>query len=114
MIRRPPRSTLFPYTTLFRSRDLLRDREVVGPEVNVVGDQYFPCTHCGGSCSCVNLVGAEIRLLGWVSAYLVAESLEFACSHICQVSPLGHRSSFLIEEDWNVKSLCEFSPEIIR
>src|SRR3712207_7277755 len=25
MIRRPPRSTLFPYTTLFRSRDLDRD-----------------------------------------------------------------------------------------
>src|SRR3712207_8998722 len=24
MIRRPPRSTLFPYTTLFRSRDALR------------------------------------------------------------------------------------------
>src|SRR5260370_29561580 len=24
MIRRPPRSTLFPYTTLFRSRDQLR------------------------------------------------------------------------------------------
>src|SRR2546430_9639238 len=26
MIRRPPRSTLFPYTTLFRSRRLLRHR----------------------------------------------------------------------------------------
>src|SRR3989454_5512308 len=25
MIRRPPRSTLFPYTTLFRSKDVLRD-----------------------------------------------------------------------------------------
>src|SRR2546422_5430445 len=25
MIRRPPRSTLFPYTTLFRSRYLVRD-----------------------------------------------------------------------------------------
>src|SRR2546426_3962457 len=25
MIRRPPRSTLFPYTTLFRSRRALRD-----------------------------------------------------------------------------------------
>src|SRR2546430_12717847 len=25
MIRRPPRSTLFPYTTLFRSVELLRD-----------------------------------------------------------------------------------------
>src|SRR2546422_7829747 len=31
MIRRPPRSTLFPYTTLFRSRDhdLALDREVL-------------------------------------------------------------------------------------
>src|SRR3712207_8116174 len=27
MIRRPPRSTLFPYTTLFRSSHLLADRE---------------------------------------------------------------------------------------
>src|SRR3712207_8128666 len=27
MIRRPPRSTLFPYTTLFRSLDILRHRE---------------------------------------------------------------------------------------
>src|SRR5260370_28892301 len=26
MIRRPPRSTLFPYTTLFRSQDRLRHR----------------------------------------------------------------------------------------
>src|SRR5690554_7663202 len=28
MIRRPPRSTLFPYTTLFRSIDLLKRRNV--------------------------------------------------------------------------------------
>src|SRR2546430_6702884 len=32
MIRRPPRSTLFPYTTLFRSK---RAGEVVGGEVQV-------------------------------------------------------------------------------
>src|SRR2546430_5294396 len=35
MIRRPPRSTLFPYTTLFRSRTLARlariDPELLGP-----------------------------------------------------------------------------------
>src|SRR2546421_9664082 len=30
MIRRPPRSTLFPYTTLFRSPRAARDREPVG------------------------------------------------------------------------------------
>src|SRR5258708_23659204 len=37
MIRRPPRSTLFPYTTLFRSADVLVCRAVVG----VQGDQDF-------------------------------------------------------------------------
>src|SRR3712207_7889743 len=50
MIRRPPRSTLFPYTTLFRSKE-----ELIGPvyapgrasqtlPVGVLpfGDQYFP------------------------------------------------------------------------
>src|SRR2546430_12733076 len=42
MIRRPPRSTLFPYTTLFRSRArrllwarAVRDDELVGLEVQV-------------------------------------------------------------------------------
>src|SRR5947208_7717470 len=30
MIRRPPRSTLFPYTTLFRSRKLLGGRDEAG------------------------------------------------------------------------------------
>src|SRR3712207_7138828 len=30
MIRRPPRSTLFPYTTLFRSCVIVNDGEVVG------------------------------------------------------------------------------------
>src|SRR5690242_21198333 len=43
MIRRPPRSTLFPYTTLFRSRlDVVRDllarlQEVLGFRVLVIG-----------------------------------------------------------------------------
>src|SRR2546422_3546175 len=30
MIRRPPRSTLFPYTTLFRSSDLLHPLAMLG------------------------------------------------------------------------------------
>src|SRR3712207_8556027 len=42
MMRRPPRSTLFPYTTLFRSADVaLRDRRagVAQPEAEVVADR---------------------------------------------------------------------------
>src|SRR3989441_8002940 len=53
MIRRPPRSTLFPYTTLFRSRlrdahDVLR-HHATGSEVQVahftVADLSFGKTH---------------------------------------------------------------------
>src|SRR2546425_11433946 len=38
MIRRPPRSTLFPYTTLFRSHHHLREREPDGEPGGVDGD----------------------------------------------------------------------------
>src|SRR3989449_8346598 len=44
MIRRPPRSTLFPYTTLFRSRDVIRDKvraESPWWVPGVVDDQIF-------------------------------------------------------------------------
>src|SRR5687768_18354112 len=38
MIRRPPRSTLFPYTTLFRSLEV--DDEALRPDaLDVVGDE---------------------------------------------------------------------------
>src|SRR3712207_7834306 len=53
MIRRPPRSTLFPYTTLFRSRDhppvdLVRDRRVLlavqrADDVDGPADLVRPC-----------------------------------------------------------------------
>src|SRR5438132_8203260 len=43
MIRRPPRSTLFPYTTLFRSR--IRSQPEIG--VAVVGHDRHPQAHRG-------------------------------------------------------------------
>src|SRR3712207_8939748 len=36
MIRRPPRSTLFPYTTLFRSSPLILVDNVEVPDLNLV------------------------------------------------------------------------------
>src|SRR3712207_7615789 len=40
MIRRPPRSTLFPYTTLFRSDHVHRERQPGGPRLpgHLVGE----------------------------------------------------------------------------
>src|SRR5688572_32754116 len=40
MIRRPPRSTLFPYTTLFRSDALARDVEAIAREARYVFGEY--------------------------------------------------------------------------
>src|SRR5438067_9646699 len=39
MIRRPPRSTLFPYTTLFRSPDRPRTADLAA-------SPYNPCVRC--------------------------------------------------------------------
>src|SRR3712207_9512282 len=38
MIRRPPRSTLFPYTTLFRSRRMIRSVRSVQQAVDAMAD----------------------------------------------------------------------------
>src|SRR2546426_2743477 len=47
MIRRPPRSTLFPYTTLFRS--LSRPRHI---EIQIMGDTHGKVMHlCERDCS---------------------------------------------------------------
>ena len=35
MIRRPPRSTLFPYTTLFRSQNLLNQQKELNRQINL-------------------------------------------------------------------------------
>src|SRR2546426_1995258 len=43
MIRRPPRSTLFPYTTLFRSR---RRPEPLTKTTGVCQDESLPASRC--------------------------------------------------------------------
>src|SRR2546425_6138467 len=42
MIRRPPRSTLFPYTTLFRSEQPLGVRRVIGRDDDQAGHAGVP------------------------------------------------------------------------
>src|SRR2546422_10127037 len=52
MIRRPPRSTLFPYTTLFRSQDLVtagKQAQELGAALGgaAVGFGFFLIVMCG-------------------------------------------------------------------
>src|SRR5256885_11700958 len=48
MIRRPPRSTLFPYTTLFRSRDRVVEPEVLADRGQRLGVGLGPGDRHGG------------------------------------------------------------------
>src|SRR3712207_7902205 len=50
MIRRPPRSTLFPYTTLFRSRDRSRAHAGGTGELRAAHEQHgkSASAHAGG------------------------------------------------------------------
>src|SRR3712207_8537938 len=70
MIRRPPRSTLFPYTTLFRS-DCLH-REVERHEFD---DRPQPA-HCGAAADARNAVLRDGRVDHALGAELVEESLD--------------------------------------
>src|SRR5260221_2072190 len=50
MIRRPPRSTLFPYTTLFRSMvamELVKDRTTKEPDSHAASDILAAAHHRG-------------------------------------------------------------------
>ena len=81
MIRRPPRSTLFPYTTLFRSPGAglsnppdanqfmtagtggpAQPREMVPPHGNMAPPRYVPIPPCHFSNPMENLIAASTRL----------------------------------------------------
>src|SRR3712207_8326658 len=63
MIRRPPRSTLFPYTTLFRSQD----RPGVRVDDQVVGHHEQLATHVGRS-AVVDQGSGQHRAVGHIEA----------------------------------------------
>src|SRR2546426_10722391 len=66
MIRRPPRSTLFPYTTLFRSNQLLHDAGGVWERLRV---SRLPVA----TAVCASLIVQAMYVLMW---YLLAVSLD--------------------------------------
>src|SRR2546430_10097744 len=67
MIRRPPRSTLFPYTTLFRSRGVI---------LTGAGDKAF-------------IAGADIGELAHVTAVEAEESSSFGQEVLTLIESLG-------------------------
>src|SRR3712207_8159459 len=64
MIRRPPRSTLFPYTTLFRSGKLAVQQSIGGQERVRFADFQFARTQAGQCTAEVTLSFRGVKYVG--------------------------------------------------
>src|SRR5256886_6758654 len=62
MIRRPPRSTLFPYTTLFRSRRLLRKVPQGRGFRHHLRHRQPPLERVWVNAKCINITARRARL----------------------------------------------------
>src|SRR5256885_15098309 len=80
MIRRPPRSTLFPYTTLFRSGDV---EALLAPRKPVFEPAEHPAMH-PGRCARVLLDGQSIGFIGERSEEHTSE-LQSPCNLVCRL-----------------------------
>src|SRR2546429_3532582 len=68
MIRRPPRSTLFPYTTLFRSTDLWYSRAITAASSTVKDPrEAVPAWHEGFEVAKQAAENSEERQNAWYS-----------------------------------------------
>src|SRR3712207_7196974 len=75
MIRRPPRSTLFPYTTLFRSHQRLRDLQRLLARVGLRDEQLVHVdAELGGVLRVHRVLGVDVG------------------GHVARLLRLGHRS----------------------
>src|SRR3712207_9291627 len=99
MIRRPPRSTLFPYTTLFRSHsavDELIPARVRGAVDLVIGGSYWIGTILGSLASLVLLNTDLFALdLGWRLCFGLAALMGFAILLVRRNVPESPRWLFL-------------------
>src|SRR3989454_5466527 len=80
MIRRPPRSTLFPYTTLFRSQDV-RGGEVGEP----LGEVDRPVLAREPGHAADHGLGEPVGALGGVRSEEHTSELQSPCNLVCRL-----------------------------
>src|SRR5256885_12024710 len=85
MIRRPPRSTLFPYTTLFRS-DTAASVSVRREIIAIPGRDIYIMALCGNR-TCRGVLPVQ-RLNAWLNALRSEEhtsELQSPCNLVCRL-----------------------------
>src|SRR3712207_9346329 len=101
MIRRPPRSTLFPYTTLFRSRKKIIVFDDPEPPRNAASHGVHGFLGLDG------LLPSDIRRIAWeqIDKYHSAELREERIVNISKENTGGEEGMFLITNDDNVTAI---------
>src|SRR3989454_4631225 len=97
MIRRPPRSTLFPYTTLFRSRRSVFDEELIA----FLEDREMP------SRNLVRLlrVGQKLRQVRAARSEEHTSELQSPCNLVCRL---------LLEKKKTTSQILRATPHVPR
>src|SRR5256885_3474991 len=92
MVRRPPRSTLFPYTTLFRSRRARRQRRCCSSLPPAIGTSVVEAISGG-----LPRLGASLIALAARAVYPRSEEhtseLQSPCNLVCRLLLAKKRSS---------------------
>src|SRR5256885_3391125 len=93
MIRRPPRSTLFPYTTLFRS--------VTRPGPQPASSTFMP----GWICSCLTMKAALLLAAKGLSSSTIQRSQDRSEEHTSELqSPCNLVCRLLLEKKKNERT----------
>src|SRR3712207_8974833 len=90
MIRRPPRSTLFPYTTLFRSFSMFR---ISGPGLMVLVTAFVVA---------VIFAANQNDVVGWVVAVIAGFWLALACFVVFSIQKADRKSTRLNSSHANI------------
>src|SRR3989440_12655380 len=105
MIRRPPRSTLFPYTTLFRSIEVPRLEKVrLDLLARVIGhDSVFEGLDHDAEGFQLLLVALELAAHGFARLVIGLEPLGLVVVHLAENLLAGHRIVVIEEEGEEVE-----------
>src|SRR2546430_4473608 len=102
MIRRPPRSTLFPYTTLFRSHFLLLDHREQLPDLHLVRREIIDDAEVAPG---FGHVGDELPVIG------VAEPFGRSEEHTSELQSQSNLvCRLLLEKKKNIIRLSRLAP----
>src|SRR2546427_11651485 len=96
MIRRPPRSTLFPYTTLFRSVDQCRGTSRNDDRLRPLGG--WPCEQASNGISLLNGIGLGLCARSRGSALEVRQFYATRRVSVIEDGHPGERWAELLEE----------------